>query len=338
MAALPFVIAMALAIILLAMILHKKHAETGPGESVLPTITPKIFGLPLGPDVKVMVLLAGWPDNHGVWKHQIEEFQHEYHIVSISSPDHDRSALRKPWGYSLTEVPRMISNCVKTHLGDRKVDLLITHDWGALWGYYVLEQWSGVSGGTKRAVGRLVAVDIGASPHDDPSLPSDIDGVTLATPYSAPYQLLLASIFALGSGLSSPLAAFISHHSWPLEPLVSPMDPSFDWATEAPRPQAEVEWWFGYPYYYIWRNRAMDTIHYYTTYFGSPVPPPLFPKVPTLFLYGAKKRTMFHSEAFTDRLGATAGCRVQKYDAGHWLMYTEPARFNKDVRAFVAER
>lgn len=325
MAALPFVIVMAIAIILLAMILKRKHDET---ESVLPEITPKIFGRPLRNDVKVMVLLSGWPDNHDVWIKQIEEFQHDYHIVSISSPDHDRLALRKPWGYSLTEVPRMISKSLEIHLGPiRKVDLLVTHDWGALWGYYVLQQWSG---GTNRAVDRLVAVDIGASPHDDPSLPSDIPGITMSTPYSVPYQLVLASLFALGSGVSSSLAASIAPHMWPLMPLLSPMDSAFDWHTEAARPQAEVEWWLGYTYYYIWRNRLG---------FGSPVPPPLFPKVPTLFIYGAKKRTMFHSEAFTERLMATTGCRVKEYEsAGHWLMYTEPHRFNSDVKAFVSER
>ena len=47
---------------------------------------------------------------------------------------------------------------------------------------------------------------------------------------------------------------------------------------------------------------------------------------------------MFHSKPFVDRLNASLGCRVEEYEeSGHWLMHTEPQRFNGDVRAFLRD-
>ena len=83
-----------------------------------------------------------------------------------------------------------------------------------------------------------------------------------------------------------------------------------------------MTWWLGYTYYYLWTR---------------PVPQPAYPRgVPTLFLYGAKKRTMFHSNAFVERLRHSPGCGVLEYmHAGHWLMHTNQTRFNDDVRHFL---
>jgi pimeloyl-ACP methyl ester carboxylesterase len=85
----------------------------------------------------------------------------------------------------------------------------------------------------------------------------------------------------------------------------------------------------GYPYFHLWRLKAA----------GRPLPFAAFPKgTPTLFIHGAKKRAQFHSDAFLARLEATRGSRAVRYErSAHWVMHEEPARFNADVRAFVAE-
>ena len=295
-------------------------------EHPLPKLQPKTFGLDLRPDVKVIVMLSGWPDTHTVWAKQILALQDEYHIVSIVSPDHDLPNLRKQWGYTLEDVPKMIQDCVDLHLGiDRKIDVLLTHDWGALYGFYVVQS---LKKNGRNNVERLVAIDIGASENDDASLPVYIPGITQATMYSVPYQIFLGTVFFIGSGISKSLAEFIATNGWPLMPLITPMKPTFDWNKEAVRPQNEVKWWFGYTYFYLWIGRLG---------LGPSVPPPLFPAIPTLFIYGSQKRTMFHSDSFVERLRATPGSNAIEYpDSSHWLMYTDSETFNKDLFDFIS--
>jgi pimeloyl-ACP methyl ester carboxylesterase len=250
----------------------------------------------------------------------------KYHIVSIPSPDHDQPNLRKRWGYTLEEVPRMILACIDLHLTpDRKIDVLLTHDWGALYGYYVLQL---LAESGRENVERLVAIDVGASENDDASLPAHIPGITHATPYSVPYQIFLGTLFAIGSGVSESAAHWITVNGWSLMPLLTPMNSAFDWDKEAVRPQGEVKWWYGYTYFYLWIGRLG---------LGPPVPPPLFPTIPTLFVYGRQKRTMFHSVAFVERLKATPGSNAIEYvDSSHWLHATHPLTFNKDLLEFVS--
>ena len=138
----------------------------------------------------------------------------------------------------------------------------------------------------------------------------------------------MGTLFAVGSGLSEPVAEFIARNGWPLMPLLTPMNSTFDWKHEAVRPVCEVKWWFGYTYFYLWLGRLG---------LGPRVPTPLFPTVPTLFVYGRQKRTMFHSNAFVERLRATPRCRVIEYpNSSHWLMYTDAETFNKDIAEFVS--
>lgn len=286
----------------------------------LPLLEPKVFGRPLTPDVRVMVLIAGYPDTHEVWAHQVRAFADEYHIVSLTTPDYDRASLRRRWGYNFTEVPEMMARSLEAYLGPaRRIDVMITHDWGAIWGYYLLQ------GAAAGRVGRLVAVENGAASHDDPTRAADIPSVAHATLFSASYQVVCASLFAVGAALSPTLAQTLLRAAFSLMPYIGPFPADFDLAVHAPRPLPQVEWWMGYPYYHLW-----------VTHRPAGLPPPRFPAVPTLFLYGARKRTMFHSAAFEERLEGTAGCRVARYeDCSHWLMHEEPERFTEDVRAFL---
>ena len=298
----------------------------------LPKIYPKTFGLPLDPDVKVMVMISGWPDTHTAWDKQIELMKDEYHIVSITSPDHDNSALQRKWGYTLDEVPSMIGACIDNHLGeDRKIDVLVTHDWGALYGYYLLESWrereSG-KGQLRHEVEKLIAIEVGASDKDDVSLPAHLPGFIHHTLHSAPYQIFLAVLFAIGNGISEKMADFIATNGWSLEPLITPMNTKFNWKKEAVRPINEVKWWYGYAYFYTWIGKLG---------IGPVIKRPAFPKVPTLFLYGQEKRTFFHSQEFEDRLAKTPGSRVIGYpNASHWLMFTHSPSINKDILEFLS--
>ena len=236
-----FYTGLSIIVVIVAVILRCKTSSDILLEQPLPQLQPRTFGLALGPSVKVMVLLSGWPDTHTVWEKQIDAMKEKYHIVSIPSPDHDQPNLRKRWGYTLEEVPRMNLACIDLHLTpDRKIDVLLTHDWGALYGYYVLQL---LAESGRENVERLVAIDVGASENDDASLPAHIPGITHATPYSVPYQIFLGTLFAIGSGVSESAAHWITVNGWSLMPLLTPMNSAFDWDKEAVRPQGEVKWW-----------------------------------------------------------------------------------------------
>lgn len=203
-------------------------------DAPLPLLTPRLSGLPLARAAKVAVLLGGWPDGHELWAGVASSLAEEYHVVSITTPDFDRGALRRRWGYDFAEVPLMIAACLDAHLGaSRHIDAVIAHDWGAIWAYYLLQH--------RGRVGRLVTVEIGASAHDDAALDARIPSVTHSTPWSVPYQLITAALFALGTSVSPALAAALVELAWPLTPYVGPVGGGFNWDRHAPRPRHEVK-------------------------------------------------------------------------------------------------
>jgi pimeloyl-ACP methyl ester carboxylesterase len=51
-----------------------------------------------------------------------------------------------------------------------------------------------------------------------------------------------------------------------------------------------------------------------------------------LFLYGRKKPTMFHSDAFVERLNRTPHSKAVGFDAGHWLMLEQPTEVASEIR------
>ena len=214
-------------------------------------------------------------------------------------------------------------------------------------------------------VDKLVAIDVGSSASSDPAVATL--GLPTGAAWCIPYQFMLATAFALGNieaglrracsrvlpgpqatiepqgasqgalqGASQgaardawrcPVTEWIYAQAWKTAPVIGPMGENFAWEAHAPRPQREVRWWMGYPYFYIWYGHVLRL---------ALPPAPLFPAgVPTLFAFGTQKRAMFHTDAFCDRLKATPGCRVVSYDAGHWVMCESPTAFNADVRAFL---
>ena len=57
--------------------------------------------------------------------------------------------------------------------------------------------------------------------------------------------------------------------------------------------------------------------------------------IPTLFLYGARKRAMFHSSKFLARLDAQEGCEWHELNCGHWMQTQKPAEVIAHMRHFL---
>ena len=59
-----------------------------------------------------------------------------------------------------------------------------------------------------------------------------------------------------------------------------------------------------------------------------------FPTCPFLFMYGACKRTMFHSSSIIRKIKETQGCKYVHLQCGHWLQRQYPEVFIEEVKAF----
>ena len=259
-------------------------------------------------------------------------------MISMATPDYDRASLRLKWGYSFAEVPPMIIKSVDAHLGDmsRRWDVMLTHDWGALWGYYILEQLP------RGRIGKLVAIDIGATttppqrgPINSTITTQEFLGEMLAPRerptgalYALPYQGYFATVFFIGAalpGAGPTLASGLLQFGFWMHPLLGPLDWGFDWHSAAPRPFDEVEWWMCWPYFRLWGGVL-----------GGVAPPtPRLPMLPTFFAYGTKKRTMFHSDAFAAQLSGRRGSRVVGYPCSHWVQHEHATQFNRDLKQFL---
>ena len=59
--------------------------------------------------------------------------------------------------------------------------------------------------------------------------------------------------------------------------------------------------------------------------------------VPTLFMYGEKKRTMYHTPDFLEKLDADEKSRWLSLPHGHWLYVQDTERCAAEMRAFLRE-
>jgi hypothetical protein len=60
------------------------------------------------------------------------------------------------------------------------------------------------------------------------------------------------------------------------------------------------------------------------------------PPVPMLFVYGSRKRFMFHTTAWAEALAARAGQPGARVRDGHWIMRQQPRELNQVIDAWLA--
>jgi pimeloyl-ACP methyl ester carboxylesterase len=65
-------------------------------------------------------------------------------------------------------------------------------------------------------------------------------------------------------------------------------------------------------------------------------PLPLKASCPTLFIYGKRKRTMFHTAEFEHAVASSEGSAVVPLNCGHFLMNQEPDAFVESTLKFLS--
>jgi pimeloyl-ACP methyl ester carboxylesterase len=174
--------------------------------------------------------------------------------------------------------------------------ILLLHDWGCVFGYEFAMR-------HPQMVSRIVGVDVG----DPKSLERSL---TLAQRLMVlTYQLILALAWLLPGRAGDVLTRFMARR------LGYRLD------------MAPVGACMNYPYYMMWFGGA----HSYRRHLQE-----FAPACPMLFIYGRRKPMMFHAQAWADELRQRPGSAVVEFDAGHWVMTRDPARFNDVVGTWLA--
>jgi pimeloyl-ACP methyl ester carboxylesterase len=246
-----------------------------------------------GPTV---VMLHGWPDSPALWDRTVADLCDRYRCVRFALPGFDLSQPPRPM--SVDQMTALIAAVVDAVSPDKPVTLLL-HDWGCFFGYEYAARRSG-------RVARVVGADIG-----DTNSGTYLKALTRKEKLLiAGYQIWLALAWKLG-------------RVWPA--LGDRMTRFMARANGCPTLPECIGWQMNYPYAMQW--------------FGSfgglrgvaRVDQLLGPKIPTLFLFGARKPFMFHSARWLAALVTTPCCAVHGFQAGHWMMVQKPAEFSRVV-------
>ena len=185
---------------------------------------------------------------------------------------------------------------VVEQLSPGKKVTLMLHDWGCVAGYEFTMR-------NPELVARIVGVDIGSQQGLARSLSAR------AKLYILGYQVWLAIAWKLGGALGDWMTRKMAR--W----VRAKSDARF------------VSSRMNYLYFLTWFG-GEQSLRRRTQRFK--------PACPMLFIYGERKLFMFHAKSWIDWLAQQPGCRVEGFDAGHWVMLQRPERFNQVVSEWLA--
>ena len=198
--------------------------------------------------------------------------------------------------YTLEEMIAILEHVVERTSPGRRV-ILMLHDWGCAFGYQFAMR-------RPELVSKIVGVDIG-----DAGTRQHLQSLTaMAKVMVLAYQLWLAFAWRIGGRLGDWMTVWMANRA------------------RCPSDRRFIDSRMDYPYYIRWMKA-------YGSYRGMVR---FEPKVPMLFVYGAKKPFMFHTRAWAEALAAKPGNRVEAFATGHWVMSQEPQRFNEVVDAWLS--
>jgi pimeloyl-ACP methyl ester carboxylesterase len=270
----------------------------------------RLSGLAPSPTTPMVVFLAGFPDDTHSFDAVAPAFEGTHTVLKLALPGYEGAPISAKWGLPFTTLVEKMHDAVEAQAhGDLH---LVVHDWGAYLGLLYSEKYS-------TEVVKLALLDIGHQTMADAAEMTLMEKVVGAT-----YQLFLAWCFVVDAIGLRPLAALAQM--------------LFPWQTIGPCPHefalpAKVEEWFSapdfkicYPYYVLWKQILTGTAWM-----------PAMPSMPTLFVWGTRKRMRFHTSRFTKDLDARDdGSRSVALDCGHFMQAQLPAEVAFQLLSFFA--
>lgn len=200
-----------------------------------------------------------------------------------------------PRATSLADMSTLLNRIVLAVSPTRPV-ILLMHDWGCVFGY-------GFAARHPDQVARIVAVDIGD--HNSRELLRSLSVKARLQVFA--YQFWLALAWKIGGRTGTAMTRWMARQ---LRCTASP---------------SRISWQMNYPYAMKWLGLSG----------GFKDAAPLDTHCPTLYIYGRRKPFQFQSRQWTDRLASRAGCTVQPFATGHWVMVEQPQAFDDCVLAWL---
>ena len=247
------------------------------------------------PDGPTLVFIHGWPDNASIWRKQVEELGNNYRCVLLTLPNYGEKA-EKAGGYDFPQLLEQLVATLRKVQPEGRVGL-ITHDWGAYLGY-LLEQ------SHPELIDRMAALDIGG--HVQPAglkEPLMIMG----------YQWALVLSWLVG-GLIPPLGKIMTRGVARVVRVPS-------------RQRDNIRSRYNYLYFYMWRALLLP-------WQKNKLLRRYKPQCPVLYLYGARKPLMFHSDRWIKIVAESGGESQGIEGAGHWLMESHAELVNPKLSAW----
>ncbi|CAM9774310.1 unnamed protein product [Discosporangium mesarthrocarpum] len=133
-------------------------------------------------DAEVIVFVHGFPDDHTMWDYQVRHLKDRYRCVTVDLPAFGKTeeGEERRWGYGTDEITSMLADTIRK-VGGGKPVILITHDWGCIYGLAVEKQ-------CPQLVSKVVALDVGGQMK-----PTLLEAILIVA-----YQFWLALAFLLG--------------------------------------------------------------------------------------------------------------------------------------------
>ncbi|CAD8059025.1 unnamed protein product [Paramecium primaurelia] len=235
----------------------------------------------------LLIFLHGFPDTMRLWDQTITGIQKsDVQILNISYPNYHQSQNLK-FGLDFPEVVKRIRSTIE-HVdnGQNLKKLLITHDWGAFYGYLYDQKYP-------QTVDDIIALDVGA--QVDLSLKSGLLIESYQITFAIAFLLTLIPIIGefFGTLLARLYMKFI---------LRIPIPQNYT---------AKIN----YPYFYFQKNLLFDSILNKSKKFLYRYKP----SVPVVFIYGEKKPFQFHSARWQLTLSQNADSEFIAAKTGHWI-------------------
>jgi len=181
---------------------------------------------------QLLVFLHGWPDTLEVWNKIIPPLEQNHYILNISYPNYSPKE-KSPWGISLEETVYRIKATIEEVNETKRTLILIGHDWGAFYAYYIDYHFPGFAA-------EIITLDVGAF-------------VPILNPFFTIflfcYQFILITAFLIGGAIGKFITKMVIKFFMYRPFWINKVDASWN-----------------YPYYQLWKKLASNKLRVMPNY------------------------------------------------------------------------
>ncbi len=264
-----------------------------------------------------LFFIHGYPDDESIWNKQIDYFKDRFYCIRLVLPNCGGKIDRHS-GFDFLEVVELIKLTLINLNPEGQPINLITHDWGAFYGYLFEKKYSYL-------INRMVALDVGGQAK----IQSNFMGYIIIVFYQL--NLALAFILSQFGFLGIVLGRILTKFTLKILFALGQYYSSKEYRFSGPSRQTAFNTFQNYPYFYFWKQIFQGKSFMSEDNF--------YPSCPVLFIYGCqgiKSLMSFHDNQWLESITQNPESQIIKFEnSGHWLMRDESIRLNKLIDNFL---